>query len=171
MTRKIYLVSACLLGLPTRYDGGGNRHEQLCRLCRRCGVIPVCPEQLGGLPTPRRPAEIRGGEGRTVLCGRAAVVDNAGNDLTGQFLRGALATLRLARLFRVDGAILKSGSPSCGTGSIRDGTFSGRRRSGDGVAAALLKSCGVPVYQEGALPREQGVSRCRSSPGRRRSPR
>ena len=120
MPKKIYLVSACLLGLPTRYDGGHNRSAALRRICRRHRVIPVCPEQLGGLPTPRRPAEIRSGDGQAVLQGKAVVVDDAGADVTMQFLRGALAALRMAQLYRVDGAILKSGSPSCGTGDIRD---------------------------------------------------
>lgn len=169
MAQKIYLVSACLLGLPTRYDGDDNFNGRLCRLGRCRGLIPVCPEQLGGLPTPRRPAEIIGGDGKAVLRGSATVLDNAGKDLTGQFLCGAFAALRLARLYRVDGAILKSGSPSCGNGSIRDGTFSGRHRCGDGVAAALLKSCGIPVYPETALPRKK-ISRRRFSSGTRRSP-
>lgn len=169
MAQKIYLVSACLLGLPTRYDGDDNFNWRLCRLGRRSGLIPVCPEQLGGLPTPRRPAEIKGGDGKAVLRGSAAVLDDAGKDLTGQFLRGAFAALRLARLYRVDGAILKSGSPSCGSGSIRDGSFSGRHCRGDGVAAALLKIYGIPVYPETALPRER-ISRRRTSPGKRRSP-
>ncbi|HOA35975.1 MAG TPA: DUF523 domain-containing protein [Bacillota bacterium] len=167
MPEKVYLVSACLLGLATRYDGGENRCPSLLRLCRGCRLLPVCPEQLGGLPTPRRPAEIRGGDGCAVLRGEAAVMDDAGGDVTEQFLRGAAAVLQLARLFRVDGAILKSGSPSCGTGLIRDGSFSGRRRAGDGVAAALLKLNGIPVYSEKILP----LRRRRSSPGKKRWPR
>lgn len=171
MAKEVYLVSACLLGLPTRYDGADNCCLQLRRLCRCGNIIPVCPEQLGGLPTPRRPAEIRGGDGKAVLRGRAAVVDDTGQDVTAQFLRGAFAAVRLARLYRVDGAILKSGSPSCGSGSIRDGSFSGGRRPGDGVAAALFKDCGIPVYHETELPRKRAFRRRRSSPGKRRSPR
>jgi uncharacterized protein YbbK (DUF523 family) len=170
LPKKIYLVSACLLGLPTRYDGGHNCSAALRRLCRRHRVVPVCPEQLGGLSTPRRPAEIRGGDGLAVLQGEVAVIDEAGNDVTSQFLRGAFATLRLARMFRVDGAILKSGSPSCGAGHIRDGSFSGRRRDGDGVAAALLKRHGIPVYNETKLPPGRSIRRRRSSPGKRRWP-
>ena len=77
MPEKVYLVSACLLGLATRYDGGENRCPSLLRLCRGCRLLPVCPEQLGGLPTPRRPAEIRGGDGCAVLRGEAAVMDDA----------------------------------------------------------------------------------------------
>lgn len=170
MAKKIYLISACLLGLATRYDAGHNCSPRLRRFSRRHRVIPVCPEQLGGLPTPRPPAEISGGDGCAVLQGKAAVVDEAGNDLTAQFLCGASGTLRLARLFRAGGAILKSGSPSCGAGSIHDGSFSGRRRSGDGVTAALLKQHGIPVYNETELPPVRKIRRRRSSPGKRRSP-
>lgn len=167
LSGKIYLVSACLLGLKTRYDGGGNRCPLLLRLCRRRRLLPVCPEQLGGLPTPRRPAEICGGDGWAVLRGEAAVMDEAGRDVTAQFLRGAAAVLQLAQLCRAEGAILKWGSPSCGSGLIRDGSFSGRRRPGDGVTAALLKRHGIPVYSERDLP----FRRRRSAPGKRRWPR
>lgn len=154
---KTYLISACLLGLPTRYDGSHNRLPRLYRLSRRCRLIPLCPEQLGGLATPRPPAEISGGDGSAVLDGDAAVLDEAGKDRTAQFLRGARAALQLARLLGVDGAILKSGSPSCGSGFIYDGTFSGRRHGGDGVTAALLKRCGFPVYTEKSLPPAGGI--------------
>jgi len=98
------------------------------------------------------------------------VVDDAGADVTMQFLRGALAALRMAQLYRVDGAILKSGSPSCGTGDIRDGSFTGRRRVGDGVAAALLKRHGITVYSEEGplLLRKKRIKRRRFSSGMRR---
>lgn len=168
MPKKIYLVSACLLGLPTRYDGGHNCVPRLHRLCRRCSLIPVCPEQLGGLPTPRCPAEISGGDGAAVLRGESAVVNEAGNDLTAQFVRGARAALRLARLYRADAALFKSGSPSCGAGSIYDGSFSGRRREGDGVAAALLKRHGFPVYTERSLPPAKNLRSRRTFPRKRR---
>lgn len=173
MPKKIYLVSACLLGLPTRYDGAHNRIPQLYRLCRRCRCIPLCPEQLGGLATPRCPAEISGGDGAAVLRGEAAVLDRTGKDLTAQFLQGAQTALKLARLFRVDGAIFKSGSPSCGSGSIYDGAFSGNYRSGDGVAAALLKQHGFPVFSEKSLPPGWGIRPRRRQPSsrKRRSPR
>lgn len=168
MLKKSYLVSACLLGLATRYDGGHNGSAALRKFCRRYRVIPVCPEQLGGLSTPRRPAEIRGGDGLDVLRGKAAVVDDAGADVTAQFLRGARAALRLAQLYRVEGAILKSGSPSCGSGKIRDGSFSGRCRAGDGVTAALLKEHGIPVFFEKSLPLRKRIKRRRFSSGMRR---
>lgn len=167
--KKTYLISACLLGLATRYDGGHSCSPRLRRFCRRYRLIPVCPEQLGGLPTPRYPAEIRGGDGSAVLQGKAVVVDKTGADRTTQFICGAIGALQLADLFQVDGAILKSGSPSCGVGSIRDGSFSGCHRSGDGVAAALLKGHGIPVYSELKLPPEI-ISRRQSSLKKRRSP-
>ena len=168
MPKKIYLISACLLGLPTRYDGGHNRLPSLRHLCRSCILIPVCPEQLGGLPTPRRPSEISGGGGSAVLRGEALVLDERGGDLTAPFLRGAQATLQLARLYRVDGAILKSRSPSCGAGAIYDGSFSRRLLEGDGVAAALLKRHRFPLYTEKSLPLPPQDSKCRRFSLRRR---
>lgn len=171
MPRKTYLVSACLLGLSTCYHGGHNRSAALQYLCRRCRVIPLCPEQLGGLPTPREPAEIRGGDGYAVLREKARVIDKTGKDVTLQFLRGAAAALRLARLYRVKGAVLKSGSPSCGAGRIYDGSFSGRYRTGDGITAALLKLHGIPVCNENSLTPVKSVSRRRLSSGKRRRPR
>lgn len=142
------LVSACLAGLHTRHDGRASTDERIAALVREGRAIPVCPEQLGGLPTPRRPAEIRGGDGADVLAGRARVIDEAGEDVTEAFLRGAEETLRLARLAGAKGVILKARSPSCGAGAIYDGTFSGARRPGDGVTAALLRREGVEVQTE-----------------------
>lgn len=148
----LYLVSSCLLGLCTRYDGGANRHEGVLAFCAENPFIPVCPEQLGGLPTPRPPAEIKGGDGSAVLTGEAAVVSAEGSDVTSAFLRGAEQVLVLAVLAGAGGAILKSRSPSCGKGQIHDGTFSGGYREGDGVTATLLKRHGIDVYHEEELP-------------------
>lgn len=146
--REPVLVSACLAGLHTRHDGCAAADARIEALVRAGRAIPVCPEQLGGLPTPRPPAEIRGGDGGDVLAGRALVVNRAGEDVTGSFLRGAEETLRLARLAGAKTAILKARSPSCGVGAIYDGTFSGARRPGDGVTAALLRQKGVLVRTE-----------------------
>ncbi len=130
-----YLVSACLLGLPTRYDGTSRP----CPTCRAelagRNWVPVCPEQLGGLPTPRPPADLVGGDGKAVLAGRARVVTRSGVDVTDQFLRGAEMVLTLARELQVTGAFLKGGSPSCGCGRIL------------GVTAALLQSEGFMVRE------------------------
>ena len=132
------LVSACLLGTPCRYDGKSKADARVLALAESRAMIPVCPEQLGGLPTPRPPAERRGGQ----------IVALDGADVTDAFARGAEETLRLARLFGCQRAILKARSPSCGRGRIYNGSFTGKLVSGDGVAAALLTENGVEVYGE-----------------------
>lgn len=142
------LVSACLLGLCARYDGGHNLCPALAVPAAAGLCLPVCPEQLGGLPTPRQPAEIVGGSGRDVLAGRAKVVGQDGADLTPAFLRGAQQTLVLVRAVPVTAAVLKARSPSCGVGRIYDGTFTRIQREGSGVAAAALSELGIPLYTE-----------------------
>ncbi|NLM46738.1 MAG: DUF523 domain-containing protein [Firmicutes bacterium] len=149
--KKRILVSACLLGQRTKYDGGHNCLQQLDDLLAAAEVIPCCPEQLGGLPTPRRAAEIRGGDGHAVFSGTAVVLTADGEDVTRAFCRGAQETLRLAGLLSVQGALLKARSPSCGCGCIYDGSFTGKTRTGDGVTAALLREHGLPVFTEGEL--------------------
>ena len=131
------LVSACLLGVCCRYDGASKAHPLAERLAEQHTLVPVCPEQLGGLPTPRPPAERRGGR----------VVTRSG-DVTEQYRRGAAEAVRLARLLRCDGAVLKEKSPSCGRGAIYDGTFTRTLTSGDGVTAEALLAAGIPVYGE-----------------------
>ena len=135
------LVSACLLGCRCRYDGASKAHPLAPALAERYECVPVCPEQLGGLPTPRPPAERRGDR----------VVTAAGADVTEQYRRGAEEALRLCRLFGCRGAVLKERSPSCGGGQVYDGTFSGTLTAGDGVTAALLRENGVAVYGESRL--------------------
>ncbi|RJX29277.1 MAG: DUF523 domain-containing protein [Dethiobacter sp.] len=147
----MYLVSACLLGLKTRFDG-----HKLSPPCGTMAVpleklVPVCPEQLGGLPTPRFPAEIQGGQGEDVLKGTALVLNTAGDNVTEFFLQGAREILSLANLYQVEGAFLKDGSPSCGSCYTYDGTFSGRRCPGTGVTAALLRENGIPLFNEKQL--------------------
>ncbi|MEW5785082.1 MAG: DUF523 domain-containing protein [Bacillota bacterium] len=151
MSKRTYLVSACLLGLSTRYDGAHNRNRAVLAFCRAHNIIPVCPEQLGGLPTPRLAAEITGGDGAAVLDGKAAVLTKAGCDVTASFKYGAVQVLQLAGLHEISGAIFKSASPSCGSGLIYDGSFSGCRRAGDGVTTALLKRHGIHVFNEHCL--------------------
>lgn len=150
---KIVLVSACLLGENCKYSGGNNRNEGVLDFCLKAEgeeaqVIPVCPEVMGGLEIPRAPSEIRGGEGADVLAGKAAVVSKTGEDVTKAFLLGAEKALEIACRESEAVAILKANSPSCGCGSIYDGTFSGTKGPGDGVTAALLKKQGIPVYTE-----------------------
>ena len=134
------LVSACLLGIACKYSGGDNLCPELLEQLRRAGhtLIPVCPEIYGGLSTPRPPAERR----------HDRVVTEAGADVTAQYRKGAEAALRLYRLCGCEAALLKAKSPSCGSGSIYDGTFSHTKIAGDGVTAEMLKSNGIPVYTE-----------------------
>jgi len=136
------LVSACLLGLPTRYDGGACPRPEVQEALRGLHAIPICPEQLGGLPTPRVPAQIRDGDGTDVLDGRAQVVRRDGGDVTENYLRGAHHAAALAEMFSARRAILKEGSPACGTGRIKRGE---QDVDGMGVAAALLKRKGVEL--------------------------
>lgn len=139
------LVSACLCGVNCRYNGGSKPDAGVLALLREGKAIPVCPEQLGGLPTPRPPAEIQEGDGAAVLLGSARVRNKEGRDVTEEFIKGAEETLRIGRMFQAERAILKANSPSCGCGSIYDGTFSGGKRQGDGVTAALLRENGIQV--------------------------
>jgi len=147
------LVSACLLGERVRYNG----NDALCasgildRWAREGRLVPFCPEVSGGLPVPRPAAEIGADDGRAVLRGAAQVRDREGRDLTPFFLDGARGALAAARAHDARVAILKDGSPSCGTGAIYDGTFTGTRRAGPGVTAALLEDAGIRVFSEREL--------------------
>jgi len=118
------------------------------KLAEEGKVIPVCPEQLGGCPTPRDPCEIAGGDGGDVLDGRCAVISWTGADMTEKFIKGAYETLKIAKACGAKKAILKARSPSCGAGRIYDGTFSGKTIPGNGVAAELLIRNGIEVYSE-----------------------
>lgn len=132
------LVSACLLGVGCRYDGASKPSESVLALMKEHTLIPVCPEVLGGLPTPRPPSEIRGDR----------VVTADGRDVAAEYRRGAEEALRLARLYGAEVAILKERSPSCGSGQVYDGSFSRTLVPGDGVTAALLKANGITVLGE-----------------------
>lgn len=153
MPEKI-LISACLLGHPVRYHGRGaaSAHALLALWQAQGRLLPVCPEVAGGLPTPRPPAEISGaGGGVAVLQARARVLDAEGADVTAAFVDGARQALALARAQGVRLAILKESSPSCGSAEIHDGGFIGRRVSGQGVGAALLREAGLAVFSEHQL--------------------
>ena len=132
------LVSACLLGCPCRYDGKSKPNDAVLALMEHHTLIPICPEQMGGLATPRVPAERKDG----------GVFTERGGDVTEQYRRGAEEALRLAQLYGCKYAILKERSPSCGNGQIYDGSFSRRLIEGDGVTAQLLKSHGITVLGE-----------------------
>ena len=139
------LISACLLGVNCRYDGGNSRDENAISLHQSDELIPVCPEETGGLPTPRPAVEIVGGDGNDVLDGKARVLTADGVDKTEEFLKGAQFALELAQSQSATSVILKSKSPSCGCGEIYDGSFSRTLISGDGVTTALLKRHGIEV--------------------------
>ena len=129
------LVSASLVGLCTRYDGKTKANPGFLAEIINTTYIPVCPEQLGGLPTPREPADIVGGDGRDVLAGTARVLTKSGIDLTAEYIRGAQQVLQIARLQNISMAFLKARSPSCAVhGKI-------------GVTAALLQSAGIEVAE------------------------
>lgn len=138
------LISACLLGVPCRYDGAEKRNSAAVRLAEKYHLIPVCPEQMGGLATPRPAAEIR--RGKVETCD--------GVNVTDAYSRGAEAALRLALLFHCETAVLKERSPSCGSGEVHDGTFSGGLTAGDGVTADLLKTHGIRVLGESQIEKE-----------------
>ncbi|MCE0462486.1 DUF523 domain-containing protein [Pseudomonas uvaldensis] len=147
------LVSHCLLGHRVRYDGGASGpFDVLQQWLDEGRVVPLCPEVAGGLPTPRAPAEIAGGQGVRVLDGEVAVVTADGEDVSAQFLSGARQALDQVREHGIRIAVLKANSPSCGNLLTYDGTFSGVKVRGEGVTAALLKRHGVQVFSELQLP-------------------
>lgn len=133
------LVSACLMGLCTRYDGKAKPYPGVLELAKKHTLIPVCPEQLGGLATPRPPAELQD-DGR--------VINILGKDVSAAFKLGAQIALSIAQSTRCVFAILKSRSPSCGKGQVYDGSFQGRLKEGNGVFAALCMQNDLPVYTE-----------------------
>ncbi len=145
------LISACLLGVKCCYDGKSKPCPRAINLFKQGRVIPVCPEQLGGLSTPRIPSEIKGGNGDKVLRGKARVISKKGIDVTENFAKGAREALKIAKLFDVKEFIAKSKSPSCGLGKTYDGTFSNTLVRGDGVTVALFKKNRIKVKTENDL--------------------
>lgn len=132
------LISACLLGVRCRYDGLIKPLSEIPALLEKYELIPVCPEQLGGLKTPREPSEISGEK----------VLTNSGVDVTAEYIRGAEEALRLGKLLGAKKALLKAKSPSCGSGIIHDGSFSGKLKDGYGITAKLLLENGFEIYDE-----------------------
>ena len=145
---KKVLISACLLGVKCRHNGRDSKSEEVTERFEGEELVPVCPEQLGGLSTPRPPAEIVGGDGADVLNGCASVITVEGEDKTREFLDGAHQTLEIAKSQKAAHAVLKSRSPSCGCGRIYNGTFTGELGDGDGVTASLLRRHGIQVMTE-----------------------
>ena len=143
------LISACLLGIKCAWDGKDNyRSDKAIELLISETLIPVCPEHLGGLKTPRVAQEIQGGTGADILDKRCKVLNRNREDVTQEFITGAEETLKIVKLFHIKEFIGKSKSPSCGCGQIYDGTFSQKLINGDGVTTALLKRNGIRVITE-----------------------
>lgn len=135
MEKEKILISACLIGLNCKYDGGNNENSKLVELMKEKDLVPICPEQLGGLKTPRVSAERK----------QEKVITKEGVDVTKEYQKGAEEVLNLAKKLNIKKAILKSRSPSCGIDEIYDGTFSHNLVKGDGVTAELLKKNGIEV--------------------------
>ncbi len=136
------LISACLLGLACRYDGDVSRaafdDDTIKRLTSEHNLVPFCPEIYGGLRTPREPAELQSGK----------VISKIGSDVTESYTKGAREALKIAKLLGCKAAILKEKSPSCGSGKIYDGSFTGTLTDGDGITARLLSENGIAIYGE-----------------------
>ena len=145
------IVSACLLGENCKYSGGNNKSENVIKYLEDKEYILVCPEQLGGLSTPRNPSEIityGNKDGNDVLSGCTKVLSNKGIDVTKNFIQGAEETLKIAKEHNAKTAILKAESPSCGYKKIYDGTFLGNKIQGMGVTAAILNKENIALLDE-----------------------
>lgn len=132
-------VSACLVGINCKYSGGNNYNQKIFDLVKEGKAIPICPEQLGGLSTPRKPVELK------VINGKRYAIDNEGNDLTENFERGANQVLNLAKKLNINKAILQPRSPSCGVNKIYSGNFDNKLVDGNAILAELLKQNGIEV--------------------------
>ncbi len=139
----MYIVSACLAGVNCKYNGKNNLNMEILKLLKSGKAMLVCPEQMGGLSTPRPPTEIV-----TDRNGDIRVINNKNIDLTSQFNKGAYETLKIAKQINANIAILKARSPSCGYGKIYDGSFSGKLKKGNGITADLLERNGIKIYNE-----------------------
>jgi uncharacterized protein YbbK (DUF523 family) len=147
--RAVILISTCLVGVETQYDGGSKRMEEMVAMVRSGRAVCLCPEQLGGLTTPREPAEIEPGKtAADVLAGRGRVLSISGKDVTEQYVSGARKVLAFCQDVGVEAAILRATSPACGSEQTCDGTHSGTLRPGRGVAAELLAQHGIAVYNQ-----------------------
>ena len=132
------IVSACLAGINCAYDGRHRRYQKVVELVQKGEAIPVCPEQLGGLPTPRTPSERKGPK----------VINKDGLDVTQNFQKGAREALKIAQMVNWDCAILKARSPACGYVKIYDGSFTNTLIQGNGIFAELLSKKGIKIYTE-----------------------
>ncbi|WP_297421705.1 DUF523 domain-containing protein [Clostridium sp.] len=143
----MYIISACLCGVNCKYNGKNNINERCMKLFREGKAVLVCPEQLGGLPTPRNPVELNN-TASEVIEGNGKALSNIGEDVTEEFLNGAYETLKIAKELGATKAILKEGSPSCGANYVYDGTFSGNKIKGKGITVQLLENEGITVFSD-----------------------
>jgi len=152
------LISPCLIGIRTRWDEGCEEIEELTNLVKSGQAVFLCPEQLGGLTTPREPAETeRGKTAKDVLNGDARVLTITGKNVTDQFVAGAYRILEFCQKMGVEVAILKSDSPSCGSKRTYDGTFTDTKIAGKGITAELLEQNGIKVYNEKNFRTMEGI--------------
>ncbi|MBP3255857.1 MAG: DUF523 domain-containing protein [Clostridia bacterium] len=133
------LISACLVGMNCKYNGKNNYNEKALELVKNGQAIPICPEQLGGLSTPRDPSEIK------IIDNKRYVINNKGIDVTSEFVKGANEVLRLVKELNIEKVILQSRSPSCGVGKIYSGNFDGKIIDGNGILAQMLIDNGIEV--------------------------
>ncbi|NFI96000.1 DUF523 domain-containing protein [Clostridium botulinum] len=143
----MYIISACLCGVNCKYSGENNLNEKCAELFRKGKAILVCPEQLGGLSTPRTPVELKN-SAQDILEGNGIAITKDGLDVTNQFIKGAYETLKIAKEVNVTKAILKEKSPSCGVNKVYDGSFQGNKIDGMGLTAYLLQKEGIEVFSE-----------------------
>lgn len=136
------IISACLCGCDCKYNGKNNKNESCVELLKRGKAVLVCPEQLGGMTTPRVPSEIIKNDGKI------SVISKEGKDVSKEFKKGAKEALKIAKLVDAKVAILKNGSPSCGSKYIYDGTFSNNKIEGKGITAKLFMENGIEVFSE-----------------------
>ncbi len=144
----MYIISACLCGVNCKYSGKNNLNSKCEKLLRKGRAVLVCPEQLGGLQTPREPVELIGTAEEIIENNKGRAVTKSGEDKTKAFVKGAYETLNIARMSGIDKAILKEGSPSCGCNLVYDGTFSNIKISGKGITAYLLEREGITVFSD-----------------------
>ena len=142
------LVSACLAGINCRYNGKSKLNKKIKKLLEEGKAVCVCPEELGGLSTPRLPSEIKNATGEDILDEKARIYNKEGTDITKRYIEGAERTLDIAKKYKIKKAILKTKSASCGLGQIYDGSFSGKLIEGNGVTCALLLRNGIKVITE-----------------------
>ena len=147
------LVSSCLIGINSQWDSGEKRNEKLIGLVKSGSAVFMCPEQAGGMPTPREPSEIEYGKtAKDILVGAGRVLTKSGRDVTKEFVDGAKQVLALCKELGITTAVLKEKSPSCGSIKTYDGTFTGTKISGKGITAELLTQHGIQVYSEENFP-------------------